>query len=81
MSILGFYVLIIKLYCIFNWHESLKGPIFVVHIGLKICQKNGYIPYESGILVCLLGIFWSLANENHIFVVFNELIDVQNPQC
>ena len=30
--------------------------------------------------MCLLIIFWSLADENHIFVVFNELIDVQNPQ-
>ena len=24
--------------------------------------------------------FGSLANENHFFVVFNEMIDVQNPQ-
>ena len=29
--------------------------------------KNDYIPYESGILVYLLVIFWSLANKNHIF--------------
>ena len=42
--------------------------------------KNGYMPYESNILVCFLVIFWSLANENPIFVAFNELIDVQNIQ-
>ena len=40
-------------------------------IGIKIYQKNGYIQYESGILMCLLVIFWSLANENYFFVVFN----------
>jgi hypothetical protein len=38
------------------------------------------MPYESGILVCFLVIFWSLANENPIFVAFNKLIDVQNIQ-
>jgi hypothetical protein len=26
-----------------------------------------------------LVIFWSFANDNHIFVVFNQLKDVQNP--
>ena len=33
--------------------------------------------YESGILECFLILFWSLANDNPIFVAFNELIDVQ----
>ena len=39
-------------------------------------QQNGYIiPYES-----LFVTFWSLANENRIFVVCNELIDVETLQ-
>ena len=61
-----------------NKSQPPKDPIFVV-FSSKF-TKNGYIPYESGTLVCLLVIFWSLAYENHIFVVFNELIDVQNTQ-
>ena len=55
-----------------------KFPIFIV-LGSNL-PKNGYIPYESGILLCLLVIFWSLANEIYFFVVLNELICIQNPQ-
>ena len=47
-------------------------------IGIKIYQKNGYIPYESGILVCLLVIFGIWPMKTIFFVVFNELIGIQN---
>ena len=50
---------------------KLKDPIFVV-FGSKF-TKNGYIPYESGTLVCLLVIFWSFANENHIIYLWSSM--------
>ena len=53
-----------------NKNQKLASKISHIYcIGIKIYQKNSYIPYEIGILVCLLVILWSLANEYHIFVV------------
>ena len=64
-----------------NKNQKLASKISHIYcIGIKYKIKNSYIPYESGILVCLLVILWSLANEYHIFVVLNELIGIQNPQ-